>query len=233
MNPDALIITTAFVVGLVGSLHCAGMCGGIVSMLHTSQKISSRSSLHSAWITSLAFNGGRIISYSVAGAVAASVGVSVIGLVGQEVGHTIMQMLGGLFMIALGFYLTGWWNGLAVIEKLGLRIWNKLTPLTKGLLPITSYPGALKAGALWGWLPCGLVYSALVLVMASGDPLTGAAAMLAFGLGTMPMLSAIGIASERVNIAAKPLVRRSAGIVVMLFGVFVFTGTNFLHGAHH
>ncbi|MGI9317746.1 MAG: sulfite exporter TauE/SafE family protein [bacterium] len=233
MTPDAMIVTTAFIIGLVGSLHCAGMCGGIVSMLHAGQKISSKRSLRSAWVTSMAFNGGRIVSYAIAGALAASLGVSIVELTGQEIGHTVMQMLGGLFMIALGLYLTGWWNGLAVIEKLGLKVWQKLSPLSRGLLPITSYFGALKAGAMWGWLPCGLVYSALVLVMSSGDPLTGAAAMLAFGMGTLPMLSAIGIASERVNIAAKPLVRQSAGVMVMLFGVLVFTGTNLLPGAHH
>jgi sulfite exporter TauE/SafE len=233
MTPDALIVTTAFIIGLVGSLHCAGMCGGIVSMLHTGQKISPQPSLRSAWIVSTAFNGGRILSYAIAGALAATVGVSIIGLTGQQIGHTVMQMLGGLFMIALGLYLTGWWNGLAVIEKLGLKVWQKLSPLARGVLPITSYFGALKAGMLWGWLPCGLVYSALVLVMSSGDPLTGAAAMLAFGIGTMPMLTAIGIASERVSITSKPLVRQSAGVMVMLFGVLVFTGTHFLPGAHH
>ena len=233
MMPDALIVTTGFIIGLVGSLHCAGMCGGIVSMLHAGQKISPEQNLRSAWIASMAFNGGRIMSYAIAGALAASVGVSVLGLAGQELGHTVMQMLGGLFMIALGLYLTGWWNGLAVVERLGLRVWQKLSPIARGVLPITSYIGALKAGALWGWLPCGLVYSALVLVMSSGDPLTGAAAMLAFGLGTLPMLAGIGIASERVSISSKPLVRQSAGVMVMLFGVMVFTGTSLMTGGHH
>lgn len=233
MTPEALVIVTAFIIGLVGSLHCAGMCGGIVSMLHAGQKISPKRNLRSAWVASMAFNGGRIASYSIAGALAATLGVSVIGLAGQEIGHTVMQMLGGLFMIALGLYLTGWWNGLAVVEKLGLKIWQKLSPMARGVLPINSYIGALKAGALWGWLPCGLVYSALVLVMSSGDPITGAAAMIAFGLGTLPMLAAIGIASERVSIASKPLVRRSAGVMVMLFGVLVFTGTDMLAGVHH
>ena len=230
MSPDVLLVATAFVIGLVGSLHCAGMCGGIVSMLHAGQKISARQNLRSAWIASLAFNGGRILSYSVAGALAASVGVSVLGLVGQENGHTVMQMLGGLFMIALGLYLAGWWNGLAVVEKFGLRIWQRLSPMARGVLPIKSYVGAVKAGLLWGWLPCGLVYSALVLVMSSGDPITGATAMIAFGLGTLPMLAAIGIASERVSVTSKPLIRQSAGLMVMLFGVMVFYWDKRAHG---
>lgn len=233
MTPEALVVITAFIIGLVGSLHCAGMCGGIVSMLHAGQKIAARRNLRSAWIASMAFNGGRIMSYAIAGALAATVGVSVVGIAGHEVGHTIMQMLGGLFMIALGLYLTGWWNGLAVVEKLGLKVWKKLSPMARGILPITSHIGALKAGALWGWLPCGLVYSALILVMSTGDPLTGAAAMIAFGLGTLPMLAVIGIASERVSIVSKPLVRQSAGVMVMLFGVMVFTGTSMLSGGHH
>jgi sulfite exporter TauE/SafE len=223
MNPDVVIIGTAFVLGLLGSLHCAGMCGGIVGLLHQSRKVSPDSSLKGAILTSLAFNGGRILSYMIAGALASLLGFSLIGLIGMKAGMSIMQLVAGFFMILLGLYVTGIWNGLTAVERLGQVLWKNLGPLLQKLLPVTNYTQAIKVGAVWGWLPCGLVYSALVLVMASGNPLTGALAMGAFGLGTLPMLSAIGVMSQRVNFAAKPLVRKIAGAVIVVFGFLLFT----------
>ncbi len=223
MNQDVVITGTAFVLGLLGSIHCAGMCGGIVGLLHQSRKNSSDSSLKASIVTSFAFNGGRIMSYMVAGALASLVGFSLIGLVGMKTGMSIMQLLGGFFMILLGLYVTGIWNGLAAVERLGQVLWKRLGPLLQTLLPVTSYTQAIKVGAVWGWLPCGLVYSALVLVMASGNPLTGAIAMGAFGLGTLPMLTAIGVVSQRVNIATKPVVRKTVGTLIVIFGFLMFT----------
>jgi sulfite exporter TauE/SafE len=217
---------TAFLLGLIGSVHCAVMCGGIAGYL---QKGSTTSS---AILLSLAMSAGRLASYALAGTIASLVGSSLVGWAGPEISHNLMQLFVGLFLILLGISLTGRWNGLSWVEKQGGHFWKILSPFTRHVLPATTYPRAFAAGALWGWLPCGLVYSALVLVMGSGDVITGAGSMIAFGIGTLPVLTFIGVTSWHLQVKSKPLVRQSAGAIVMLFGVMVFTGL-FMSGAAH
>lgn len=239
MTSGLLIIVTAFLLGVMGSLHCAAMCSGIAGMLHAGHRHAGHrlpggnpGNLSQAWLAAMAYNGGRVLSYMIAGALAALLGFSLSGLMGRQLADNIMQMSAGLMMIAAGLYLSGWWNALAPFERLGLRFWRQLRPLTTRLLPITSYPGAVAAGMLWGWLPCGLVYSALVLVMVSGSPLIGAAAMGAFGLGTLPMLTAIGILSQRADDIRRPLLRQSAGAIIMVFGLLMFSGLLMGNSSH-
>jgi sulfite exporter TauE/SafE len=232
MTPDLLIVVSAFLLGLLGSLHCIGMCGGIAGMLHAASATTPESrSPRRRWTMTLAYNGGRIASYMLAGAIAALIGVSLLGLLGRETGRNVAQLFSGLFMILLGLYLTGWWNALAPIERIGLKLWRRLSPVTRHLLPITGYGRAIAAGAIWGWLPCGLVYSALALVMANGKPLTGAIAMGVFGLGTLPVVAAVGMLSGESGLMRRPLVRKIAGSLIMLFGMAMFTGLTISHGA--
>ncbi len=233
MSPDALIIISAFMLGLVGSLHCIGMCGGIAGMLHAASSTAGPDqSLGAQWRMTLAYNGGRIASYMLAGGLAALLGVSLMGLIGKDSGRALAQVVSGLFMILLGLYLTGWWNALAPVEKLGMRLWRRISPLTRHFLPINSYGRALAAGAIWGWLPCGLVYSALAMVLMTGKPLTAMAAMGAFGFGTLPVVSAVGMLSGENGLMRRPVVRKIAGSLVMLFGVAMFTGIGISHGSH-
>lgn len=233
MSPDTLVILSAFMLGLVGSLHCIGMCGGIAGMLHAASSGSKPGlPLGAQWRMTLAYNGGRITSYMIAGGIASLLGVSLIGIVGKESGRAMAQVVSGLFMILLGLYLTGWWNALAPIEKLGMRLWRRISPLTRYFLPIDTYPRALAAGAVWGWLPCGLVYSALAMVMMTGKPLIAMAAMGAFGFGTLPVVSAVGMLSGDNGLMRRPVVRKVAGSLVVLFGVAMFTGIGMSHGAH-
>lgn len=120
----------------------------------------------------------------------------------------------------MGLYLAGWWNLLSHVERAGGVVWRRLEPLGRGLLPIRSARHAFVLGLLWGWLPCGLVYSALVWTVASGGALQGASLMLAFGLGTLPNLMLMGVAAAQLNRwTRQPLVRRIAGGLVMLFGL--------------
>ena len=234
MTPDGLIVISAFMLGLLGSLHCVGMCGGIAGMLHAAaESVPQNRSSRRRWGLTLAYNAGRISSYALAGAIAALVGFSVLGLLGKEASRSIAHIFSGLFMILLGLYLTGWWNALAPIERLGLKLWQRVSPLTRNLLPITGYGRAVAVGALWGWLPCGLVYSALALVLASGKPLTGAIAMGAFGLGTLPMVSAVGMLSGEKGLMRRPAIRKIAGSLIVLFGIAMFTGLTQSHAAIH
>jgi sulfite exporter TauE/SafE len=111
------------------------------------------------------------------------------------------------------------WRGLARLEQLGQGLWRRVRPVTGLLLPLDSPLKLLAMGALWGALPCGMVYSVLLTAMLSGSALSGAAVMLAFGLGTLPMLLAMGVAGAPLRgwIQRRP-VRVACGVVVLGFG---------------
>jgi sulfite exporter TauE/SafE len=205
-----------FVVGLLGGVHCLGMCGSIVGIFTTQvPKEKSR------WPFHLAYSSGRILSYALAGALVGAVGQA--GLLMRDavpVQH-LMFALSSLMLVALGLYLAGVWGMVRHLERFGSGLWQRLQPFTRRLLPVNTVPRALGLGALWGWLPCGLVYSVLITALASGSALQGALIMLAFGLGTLPNLLAIGLFWESVKgWVQSPRVRLGAGLLVMALGVY-------------
>ena len=202
-----------FLVGLLGGTHCIGMCGGIVGAL--SLGAASRPSLH------LAYNAGRILSYGVAGAIAGALGGASLALSDQLPARLMLFSLANLMLVALGLYLMGVTRALAFSERFGAKLWRHLQPLTRRYLPARTMAQAFPLGLLWGWLPCGLVYSALVTALASGSAASGAALMLAFGLGTLPNLLLAGLLAVRLKAyAAKPAVRLAAGLLVLCFGLW-------------
>ena len=230
---DYLLLITAFLLGFLGSPHCAGMCGGIIGVLHNATAELGNSKKQQIGY-SLAFNGGRLFSYAVAGMIAATLGSSLIALIGAQRSHAVMQMTAGGFMLVLGLSISGWWSGLNRIESFGYKFWRRLQPLTRHFIPIRGRTQALLLGTLWGWLPCGLVYSALVLVLASGNALQGGLTMLAFGLGTLPMMALIGLSADKISRwRTNSTIRSVMGGVIMLFGIVTFIGlfTPESHGA--
>jgi sulfite exporter TauE/SafE len=209
-------IIAVFFVGLLGGVHCLGMCGSIVGIF-TAQlpKDGAR------WPFHLAYNSGRIASYTLAGLLVGAIGQA--GLLIRDVVpiQHLLFALSSLMLIALGLYLAGIWSMVRHIERVGNGLWQRIQPLTRRLLPITSPTRALLLGTLWGWLPCGLVYSVLVTALASGHAQSGALIMLAFGLGTLPNLLAIGLFWERCrHWVRSPRVRLFAGLIVMAFGIY-------------
>lgn len=208
-------LISAFVVGLLGGVHCVGMCGGIVGAL--SLGLPSQRQLPLL----IAYNLGRIGSYTVAGAVMGAMGFYFSALLPVQNAQRILLAFAGIFMILLGLYLGGWWNLLTRIERLGGLLWRRIEPLGRGLLPVRSIRQALLLGVLWGWLPCGLVYSALVWTVSSGGASQGGLLMLAFGLGTLPNLLLMGVAAAQLQRwVRKPATRAVAGGLVILFGVW-------------
>jgi len=121
----------------------------------------------------------------------------------------------------LGLYLAGISSAVARLEPIGKAAWRRLQPLTRRFLPANTVPRALGLGLLWGWLPCGLVYSVLATALLAGGTLSGAAIMFAFGLGTLPNLMAAGLLARgfRSLVAARP-VRVASGMLVLGFGAF-------------
>jgi sulfite exporter TauE/SafE len=206
-----------FLIGLLGGTHCVGMCGGIVSALTMGGP--PRFVLH------LAYNSGRIISYALAGAIAGGLGGLSLILSGQLPLRIALYVLANLMLVALGFYLIGITQALAFTERFGKRLWVHLQPLGKRYLPAQTVAQAFPLGLVWGWLPCGLVYSALATALTSGSALHGAGLMLAFGLGTLPNLLLAGLLAVRLRAyAALPGVRWMAGLLVLGFGVWGLLG---------
>ncbi|MDD5299580.1 MAG: sulfite exporter TauE/SafE family protein [Gallionella sp.] len=225
-------IIAVFFVGLLGGVHCIGMCGSIVGILTAQLPKPTSSGTH--WPFHLAYNGGRLTSYMAAGALAGAVGQAGLLLRDAVPVQHLLFMLSSLMLVALGLYLAGIWGMVRRIERVGSVLWRRIQPLAQGLLPVTTPARALLLGALWGWLPCGLVYSVLVSALASGNAQSGALIMLAFGLGTLPNLLAIGLFWENIRRwTQSPRVRMAAGLLVAGFGVYglIKVGyTFYLHG---
>lgn len=224
MNPSGLDLpplAAAFVFGLLGGAHCIGMCGGIMSALSFAVPPSLR---HPARLGGLllGYNLGRIASYMAAGALAAGLGT----LVGLAPGiRQALQVLAAVMLILMALYIADWWKGLLRVEALGRRLWRHLEPLGRRLMPVVTLPQAVTLGAVWGWLPCGLVYSMLTWSLAGADPLRGAALMGAFGLGTLPALLATGLAARRLGALIRhPATRTLAALAIIGFALWQLWG---------
>ncbi len=209
-----LTLISAFLAGFLGSVHCVGMCGGIVGAL------SLRQSYLRLLPYLLTYNLGRISSYTIAGLLVGFLGSQL--WLPMENPRLVAKWVSGFFMIALGLYISGWWQILTVLEKLGAHLWRKIEPLGRRFFPIKHPLQALGLGLVWGWLPCGLVYSILFFSLSSGNAWQGGLLMLSFGLGTLPMLLAMGVTAQWLTRFAHHLiVRRVAGTLVILFGLVI------------
>lgn len=231
-----------FLIGLLGGTHCVGMCGGIVGALSAGvpgalQNVSVGGAAANAslgvshWQLHLAYNAGRIASYTAAGALLGAVGG--LGMVLNNVLPVQMALyvVANAMLIALGLYLTGITGLLAPVERLGHRLWVRIQPLTRRFLPARSIAQALPLGLLWGFLPCGLVYSVLATALVSGSAERGAGLLLAFGLGTLPNLMLAGLLLARLrDIVRRKWVRVGSGLLVLGFGVFGLVNAGTLGG---
>lgn len=212
---------SAFLVGLLGGVHCVGMCGGIVGALSYSLPEPVRGRFLPLLPYLLGYNGGRLFSYTLGGALAGGVGALAANLVFIHQAQNYLLILAGLFMVAMGLYLGGWWYGMSRLEQLGGRFWRYLEPWARRLMPVRGPGQAFLMGVVWGWLPCGLVYSALIWAITSGSALQGALLLLFFGLGTLPNLFAMGtFAGKLALFLRRPMVMKGAGAFVALIGVF-------------
>jgi sulfite exporter TauE/SafE len=233
MGSGGISLLPVFVVGLLGSVHCAGMCGGIVGALSMAapagrpvpvpvRVVSARP--QPALASVLAYNLGRIGSYMLAGALAGGIGQGAGALARLPALQAGGYWMTNLMLAMLGLYLMDAWHGLARLEQGGQRLWRHVSPLLRHLRPVQADGfGAgrmLAAGMLWGWLPCGMVYSVLATAMLSGSAAGGALVMLAFGVGTLPMLLGLGLLGARLRaLLAVRAVRVACGALVLGFGL--------------
>ena len=174
----------ALLIGLLGAGHCIAMCGGVAAAFSMAIPAEQR---RWQWLYLLSYNGGRILSYSIAGALVGGVfaGLAEVSMGKQAL--VILRLLAGVMMILLGLYLARWWFVLLHLEKLGNGLWRHLKPLAGRFIPFKSPLAAFPFGMIWGWLPCGLVYSALTWSAVSGGALEGARVMALFEVQPTPV----------------------------------------------
>ncbi len=224
MNELFALFGAAFLLGLLSAGHCLGMCGGLLSAM------AMRSSGRPMDI--VLYNAGRIVSYGLAGLLAATVG----WLIPEQMTF-LLRILAALMLIAMALYISNLWRGLVVLERFGNTFWRYLQPIfSRGLAKASG--GRLTVfgtGMLWGWLPCGLVYSTLAWSATYHDPLIGVLIMMAFGVGTLPTLLVSGFAAERLLVLLRRKVWRFAvaGFVAG-FGIWTLWGVvGMSHDGHH
>jgi len=223
-----LTLLSAFITGLIGSIHCVGMCGGIVGMLTMSLPANVRQSYLRLTPYLLFYNVGRISSYVIAGVLVGFLGKQFFQWLPIENPRVVAMWVSGFFMIALGLYIGGWWQILIILEKAGTLLWRKIEPLGRRFLPIKHPLQALGLGLVWGWLPCGLVYAVLFFAPTSNNVWHGGLLMLAFGIGTLPMSLTMGATTQWLTrFVHRLIVRKIAGAVVILFGFMI------LFAPHH
>ena len=198
----------AFLLGLLGAGHCVAMCGGIATALglNAPGKVGY----------SIAYQFGRIFSYMLIGLI--------FGLFASLVPKSMimyLRLLAAILLLAIALYLSGLWNALAGIEKLGHMLWTFIRPVASRISRPQSWSLALLAGMVWGWLPCGMVYSALGLASLSAHPLYSALTMLAFGLGTFPAMAGMTIFSQSlIKLISHRFSRIFSAIVIVIMALW-------------
>ena len=212
-----IIAAAVFMTGLLGGVHCAAMCGGIVVACSSQARgASSRS-----WTLVLAYNAGRISSYVAAGVLAGAMGQGAVALRPGPAAQPLMLAAAGASMLLLALYVSGRTRLVRQVEVVGAYAWRHIQPYSRWFLPANTVPRALGLGALWGWLPCGMVYGVLLTALATGDVFEGGIVMLAFGLGTLPNLLGLAFVTGAVRrLGRRPSVRMALAVAIAVLGAF-------------
>ena len=215
MSESLPALGAAFLTGFLGSAHCIGMCAGISGLFAAQLEIAS---LRSRLPMALVYNLGRIASYAALGFVVGLLGSGAVAGMPSLAGP--VRIVSGIIIVLIGLQIAFDWRFLRPIERMGAVIWARLAPAAKGLLPVTNLPRALGLGLLWGWLPCGLVYSVLLLAATSPQAADGGLVMFAFGVGTLPAMLATGLGAAKLS---QLLQRRGArlglGLLIVILGL--------------
>lgn len=220
------IVVAALVMGLFSTLHCVGMCGGIMGVLTSSlgAEIRTQRPVFFGYVALLIM--GRLLSYMGAGLLVGTLGEGLFALLGEPAAVNGVRLIAALMMVMVGLYIAGWFPRFAAVERIGLPIWRWLEPLGRRLLPVSSPQQALGYGLVWGWLPCGMVYAALIMALSAGGAVDSALVMGAFGLGTIPAMMGVALFTQRLLLLSRqPRVRQWAGgVLIVLAAGMVWSG---------
>lgn len=220
---DPLTLLAGLTMGLLGGAHCVGMCGGIIGALTMAV---DKTDTHRRWILLTLYNVGRVISY-------VAIAIFFYWLIDSIENYfalNFMRYLAGLLLIAMGLYIGNWWRGLVYLEKVGSVLWRFIQPLSQSLVPVKKKRQALLLGMVWGWLPCGLIYSALAYSSTADSVVESALIMFSFALGTLPAVLLSGLVADRVMVLLKHKVTRTLmGVIMIMFGVWTLLNNHAMH----
>ena len=212
----AIAMLSALLAGIAGSGHCLAMCGGMAGLLSARTVGSGRPARRT-----VSYNLGRVSSYALGGLLAGGLGYSVGIATGLDAAAGQLRVISGAIIVLAGLYLLTGMQILALFDRLGERAWRRISPLAAHQLRNGASGSGFVLGMLWGWLPCGMTWSMLAVAAASGNPLTGAAVMLAFGAGTLPAMLAVGLAGFRLRgLLNRVAMRRAAAVVLIVAGTW-------------
>jgi sulfite exporter TauE/SafE len=213
MNADVLVLGGAWLTGLMGSAHCAAMCGGIATGFSLPRGRGS-------WLDALEPNVGRVTGYVIGGAVAGGIGGGVTAILPFEALTRISRAAVGLVLVIAALRLLDRRGRLRFLEAPARAGWRWLAPLQRRCLPTDRGARRMLAGMVWGWLPCGLSTTVLVAVWLQGDAVQGAMTMLAFGAGTLPAMLPLTWSGARLGQSLRSRgLRTAAASMVLLAGL--------------
>ena len=218
---NGLTIGVALLLGFAASGHCLVMCGGITAALGMA---ASRDAKGRTRLTLLmGYQLGRVGSYSLAGLLLGGIFGGLIGLLDIESIRRTLRVLSAVALLVAALAAFGYWRDPGI--DIGRKLWPRIAPLGRRLLPVNTLPRALAFGTVWGWMPCGLVYSVLLVATLQADAVRGAIIMAAFGIGTIPalLIAALG-AQEFTRFAAMAPARYLAGSVLLLSAALTLAG---------
>lgn len=227
-----LSLIAALLAGFTSSAHCFAMCGGIASALGMHARAAG-STVNTSLVVGL-YQVGRVGGYGLAGAL--------VGLIGSQAARvldlvrlaSILRIASGVLIVLLGLRLLIRWNALQWIERLGARFWMRLRPLVQFAGTRAGLVKPLTMGLLWSLLPCGLIYSMLLLAAMSADPGRGALIMFAFGAGTLPAMFATSLLSARLQSKlSHPGVRIASGLAMTVLGAWMVFAAMTMGAAEH
>ncbi len=227
--------------GLLGSGHCFAMCGGIAGGLGTLTHPAEGKA--GAFMRALQFNSGRLVAYGLAGGLSAGLLGIIPQLSGLEYLGIALRLITALMVAMIGLRYLLEWRGMDFIEHLGARFWPRISPIAARLATSPGTVNRLLLGLCWGFLPCGLVYTLLLTAASTGHAIAGAGVMLAFGLGTLPSMLGLTLAAPAIASVLKDahfrrfiglsLILMAAWMVISLYGMVGFSGTETGSGHHH
>ena len=226
----------ALLMGLFSALHCLGMCGSIIGSLTLSLRREIREQKSQLLPFVLCYNFGRISSYALGGMFAGLLHHVLSLPFDDGHGHRMVQIVSALVMASAGLHIAGWFPRFAYIEKFGAQFWRRIEPYGRRLMPVETLPQAYVFGLIWGWLPCGLVYTALALAATADSVFRSTVTMLAFGIGTLPAVAGVGImTSLLVRLSRMNKFRQVTGITLILLALlaaFPWLNPMVRHGIH-
>jgi sulfite exporter TauE/SafE len=218
-------LIAAVLAGLLGGAHCLAMCGGFMTALAGpgQRAVQPVATLHPARALArrqLPYNLGRITTYTALGAVAGGAGGAALAAGDWLAIQRVLYVVANLFLLILAFLIMSNGKGIAAPQRIGAALFARVLPAVRPLMARDDALARYAIGAIWGLVPCGLVYAMLPIALFAGGALQGAALMLAFGLGTLPNLLAAGFVLARAGTWLNMRALRFATAVLLAgFGV--------------